>query len=521
MTSFLVPPILKKVHADAATEQQQQQSAGQDSGNGAKVYVIPHLPGEGRFTVSAKIFSRPQADPAFQQHLEAFRREVASSSPGMLAYRTSTVRGQREEENLICHELFISDDLDPHPAPTASSSSQRPSVSSDDASASSAAGKLSEAKEELKKAPKSFLQDAAHSLYNFGLGGIAGASGATLVYPIDLVKTRMQNQRSSVVGEPQLYKNSLDCVKKVFRNEGFKGFYSGLGPQLLGVAPEKAIKLTVNDLVRAKAPRDPKTGAIPVGWEIFAGGTAGGCQVVFTNPLEIVKIRLQVAGELAKSEGADRVARGAMHHVRQLGLLGLYKGASACLLRDIPFSAIYFPAYAHLKKDVFHEGLRGKKLSFGEMLASAAIAGMPAAFLTTPADCIKTRLQVEARKGQTSYKGIVDCFTKVLAEEGPKALFKGSLARVLRSSPQFGATLVAYEYLQKFLPYPFDSPQKQVESADSRPWEDPAREHARNAMKLLIKLHDDFGSATPPAGYTLVPAPEPVPAPAAAPETAK
>jgi hypothetical protein len=44
--------------------------------------------------------------------------------------------------------------------------------------------------------------------------------------------TRMQNQRSTIVGQ-LLYKNSLDCVKKVFRNEGFLGFYRGLGPQLI------------------------------------------------------------------------------------------------------------------------------------------------------------------------------------------------------------------------------------------------------------------------------------------------
>lgn len=42
----------------------------------------------------------------------------------------------------------------------------------------------------------------------------------------------MQNQRSSIVGQ-LLYKNSLDCVKKVLRNEGFLGFYRGLGPQLV------------------------------------------------------------------------------------------------------------------------------------------------------------------------------------------------------------------------------------------------------------------------------------------------
>ena len=77
-------------------------------------------------------------------------------------------------------------------------------------------------------------------------------------------------------------------------------------------------------------------------------------------------------GEAAKVEGA--APKGAVHIVRQLGLLGLYRGASACLLRDIPFSAIYFPAYSHLKKDVFNEGYNGKQLSFLETLTSAAVA---------------------------------------------------------------------------------------------------------------------------------------------------
>jgi len=101
-----------------------------------------------------------------------------------------------------------------------------------------------------------------------------------MVYPIDLVKTRMQNQRSSRVGEA-LYKNSLDCAKKVIKNEGFKGLYSGVIPQLVGVAPEKAIKLTVNDLVRGHF--STKDGKIRLPHEILAGGTAGACQVVSNN----------------------------------------------------------------------------------------------------------------------------------------------------------------------------------------------------------------------------------------------
>ncbi|NXB83777.1 CMC1 protein, partial [Vidua chalybeata] len=111
----------------------------------------------------------------------------------------------------------------------------------------------------------------AESAYRFTLGSVAGAVGATAVYPIDLVKTRMQNQRTtgSVVGE-LMYKNSFDCFKKVLRFEGFFGLYRGLLPQLIGVAPEKAIKLTVNDFVRDKFTK--KDGSIPFPAEVLAGG---------------------------------------------------------------------------------------------------------------------------------------------------------------------------------------------------------------------------------------------------------
>lgn len=293
------------------------------------------------------------------------------------------------------------------------------------------------------------LREVLQSAYNFTLGAIAGAIGATFVYPIDLVKTRMQNQRGTVPGE-LMYKNSMDCFKKVVRNEGFAGLYSGLLPQLVGVAPEKAIKLTMNDFIRKMM---TKNGEIPLYGEILAGCTAGGSQVIFTNPLEIVKIRLQVQGEMAKAGVAGAPKKSAVAIVRSLGLLGLYKGAAACLLRDIPFSGIYFPVYAHLKKDVFNEGKKGKKLAIWEMLVSGAIAGIPAAYLVTPADVIKTRLQVAARKGETTYTGLTDAARKIMQQEGFRAFYKGGVARVLRSSPQFGVTLAAYEVLHNLIPF--------------------------------------------------------------------
>ncbi|GEQ71765.1 hypothetical protein JCM33374_g5451 [Metschnikowia sp. JCM 33374] len=291
------------------------------------------------------------------------------------------------------------------------------------------------------------------SMYSFFLGSIAGCIGATAVYPIDLIKTRMQAQKHKA-----LYDNSLDCLKKILRHEGPKGLYSGLGAQLVGVAPEKAIKLTVNDLIRRIGTSE--NGTITMGWEILAGSSAGACQVIFTNPLEIVKIRLQMQGgapqkQLAPGEiPKKRLTAG--HIIRQLGLKGLYKGASACLLRDVPFSAIYFPTYANIKYHLFnfdpHDPNKKHSLNTWQLLLSGAMAGAPAAFFTTPADVIKTRLQMEAKKGDVKYRGILHAFGTILKEEGFTAFFKGSLARVFRSSPQFGFTLASYELLQKLFP---------------------------------------------------------------------
>ncbi len=168
----------------------------------------------------------------------------------------------------------------------------------------------------VKTTSQNILHNVLESVHHFALGSLAGAFGAFMVYPIDLVKTRMQNQRSSRVGE-MLYKNSLDCAKKVIKNEGFKGLYSGVLPQLVGVAPEKAIKLTVNDLVRGHF--SGKDGSIRIPHEILAGGSAGACQVVRSpstlfrqnaqSPIHLANPCHRSSPTLSKSSKSDSKSR--------------------------------------------------------------------------------------------------------------------------------------------------------------------------------------------------------------------
>lgn len=334
------------------------------------------------------------------------------------------------------------------------------------------------------------------SIYNFTLGSIAGCIGATVVYPIDLVKTRMQAQRNF-----SQYRNSIDCFIKIFSKEGVRGIYSGLGPQLIGVAPEKAIKLTVNDFLRSFFMDD--RGDIKLPFEILSGATAGACQVIFTNPLEIVKIRLQVRSEYAGDLARSQV--NAIGVVKSLGLSGLYRGITACLMRDVPFSAIYFPTYAHIKKDLFHYDPKDKnkrsRLRTWELLTAGGLAGMPAAFLTTPFDVIKTRLQIDPRAGETKYNGILHAAKTILKEESYKSFFKGGGARVLRSSPQFGFTLAAYEIFQNLFPLHANS-QSPEKTEDETPFITSSFSSFFKSMKATSKEHVEitefFGPSVDP-----------------------
>jgi len=282
---------------------------------------------------------------------------------------------------------------------------------------------------------------------NFIMGGAAGIVGATTCYPMDMIKTRMQNQKS-LPGGQRMYANTVDCFKKIVAREGVRGLYRGLPAQLVGITPEKAIKLTANDFLRYTF-TNKQTGEIKMWQEGLAGSLAGFSQVIVTNPYEIVKVRLQTQS-LNLAEGHAR--KGALTILKELGPSGLYRGSAACLLRDVPFSALYFTLYANFKK-LERERLQlrqNDKLPIANLFLSSCVAGTIAAFTVTPADVIKTRLQVQTAEGNVAYKGIVDTFSRTLKEEGFRALFKGAVPRILIISPLFGITLTTYELLQGY-----------------------------------------------------------------------
>ncbi|KAB7499966.1 Mitochondrial glutamate carrier 1 [Armadillidium nasatum] len=185
-------------------------------------------------------------------------------------------------------------------------------------------------------------------------GGIAGIVGVTCVFPLDLVKTRLQNQQIGPNGE-RMYNSMLDCFKKTYRAEGYFGMYRGSGVNILLITPEKAIKLTANDFFRHHF-RNIES-KLTVTREMAAGGMAGLCQIVVTTPMELLKIQLQDAGRVAAQHAASgnpgappKISATAitLKLLKEKGIVGLYKGTTATMLRDVSFSVCYFPLFAHL-----------------------------------------------------------------------------------------------------------------------------------------------------------------------------
>jgi len=278
-----------------------------------------------------------------------------------------------------------------------------------------------------------------------GVSAASGAAGAAAAYPIDFVKSLLQTEK----GRNKYGSDGIKAAIDVIRSSplGPMGLYRGCLVQIAGIAPEKAIKLSCNDAMRNLMAT--QMGQLSIGAEIVSGGIAGFMQVIVTNPLEVVKVKLQTSSKnYTLSDVLEEVG----------DIAGFYKGSSACISRDVIFSAILFPCYAHLKPVI--PSLITSTVSFDvdplvlNLIAGAAAAA-PSAFVATPFDTVKTRLQQSREVDNGNMKNACESLAleadmnaiELFRTLDVDVLFSGWYQRVLRSSVQFGVTLSLFDIL--------------------------------------------------------------------------
>lgn len=211
-------------------------------------------------------------------------------------------------------------------------------------------------------------------------------------------------------------------------------------------APKRATKFAANDgwgsFYRNLFGIDKPT----QGLSVLTGATAGATESFVVVPFELVKIRLQDPKSAHLYDGTiDCVKK----IVKQEGILSLYNGLEATMMRHITWNAGYFGVIFQVKAQLPKP--EGKQAELINNFTAGAIGGTVGTILNTPFDVVKSRIQNSPRIAGSvpKYNWAIPSLFVVGREEGFRALYKGFLPKVLRLGPGGGILLAVYTALME------------------------------------------------------------------------
>lgn len=285
---------------------------------------------------------------------------------------------------------------------------------------------------------------------------VGSATAVLMLNPINVVKVHLQTQSNASV---------RNIIKNIWLVKGISGFWSGSSVGLLQALPNTVLYMTCYEQFKQKLSH------LTVGPGL-AGGAARFVAVSVVSPLELIRT-IQTAGSSASIHSIAREI------VANEGFGGFYRGWSSSVLRDVPFSAMYWLAFEFFKPR-YEKLLRVSKTTETQSCAEAlpvsspshvtiflsgATAGVMAAVFTHPFDVLKTQhqlskatstmptlvtnshlLSVEMPRTVTGNITVVDLYR----QGGVRAMFRGLNMRLATVIPASGIMITVYEAIKKF-----------------------------------------------------------------------
>ncbi|EGE84681.1 hypothetical protein RJZ56_002433 [Blastomyces dermatitidis] len=301
-------------------------------------------------------------------------------------------------------------------------------------------------------------------------GAVAGLTVDLSLYPLDTIKTRLQQARKHT---GSFTKHATPSLRQTVR-----GIYAGLPSVLLGSAPSAASFFIVYDGVnRYLLPTPSSSTSTPVSWQhailthslASSLGEISACAV--RVPTEVIKQRAQ-AGLFGGSTlralkdilSLRHAGSGSANDTRRRGLglviRELYRGTAITIAREIPFTVLQFTMWETMK-DAYASRASGTDahtvpgsgstgVGAGPSALFGSIAGAVAAGLTTPLDVVKTRVML-ARRGGSEHIRVRDVVRGIMKEEGFGAFWRGVGPRVAWIGIGGAVFLGSYQFTSNML----------------------------------------------------------------------
>ncbi|KAI1502827.1 folate transporter/carrier [Biscogniauxia marginata] len=352
--------------------------------------------------------------------------------------------------------------------------------------------------------------DASESQFNALSGAVGGFTSGIVTCPLDVIKTKLQAQggfspaaKGGHVGHHRVYSGLLGTARVIYREDGLRGMYRGLGPIILGYLPTWAVWFTVyNKSKKFMAEQNLQNQFVINFWSSIV---AGASSTIVTNPIWVIKTRLmsqsssRYNGELSAfpRSGNTPTSRpninspwhyhSTIDAARKMysseGILSFYSGLTPALL-GLTHVAVQFPAYEFLRKKFTGQGMgemtdQNAQTQWIGVLSASIISKIMASSATYPHEVIRTRLQTQRRPApgveylqglgissepsssghsrpkintpQPKYRGVVMTFRTILREEGWRAFYAGMGVNMMRAVPAATVTMMTYEYVMKTL----------------------------------------------------------------------
>ncbi|KAF2235163.1 mitochondrial folate transporter-like protein/carrier [Viridothelium virens] len=352
----------------------------------------------------------------------------------------------------------------------------------------------------IRKPLSSLAVHTAHlpsSSINSFCGAMAGVASGIVTCPLDVIKTKLQAQSgfrpyngTHPPATSKIYSGMIGTARTIWTQDGLRGMYRGLGPMLLGYLPTWAVYMTVYE-----GSRDFYYSKIDNKWiaRVYASVTAGACSTLVTNPIWVIKTRLQAQ---ASRHASDSVRspwyyRNTLHAAKTMykkeGILAFYSGLAPALL-GLTHVAIQFPLYEFLKTrftglEMGENSTDDKTANYVGIAGATFLSKICATSATYPHEVLRTRLQTQQRQvpaqspdgishrgsmgdppfrrlvptssdgmvASPRYKGVVNTYRIILREEGWRAFYNGMGVNMIRAVPAAMTTMLTFETLKKFM----------------------------------------------------------------------